>query len=72
MTAAARVIRHAPFGPRAIEVAHFLCGEGIAPTDDTISLLGEIDRRFPGRSAHDLHGAAVLAQALALQIKGNA
>jgi hypothetical protein len=69
-----RIIRHSPFGPPAIAVAKFLRTEGITPDDTTISLLAEIDRRWPGLSAHDLHGAVVLAQAFALteQVKGTA
>jgi hypothetical protein len=64
MTAAAR-IKHHTFGPRAIEVAHFLRAVGATPVDETITLLAEIDRRWPQLSFHDLHGAAVLAAALA-------
>ena len=69
---APRIIRHSPFGPRAIEVAHFLRAIGATPVDETIALLAEIDRRWPQLSFHDLHGAAVLAAALALETKGSA
>ena len=71
MTAAAH-IKHRPFGPRAIEVAHFLRAVGATPVDETIALLAEIDRRWPQLSFHDLHGAAVLAAALALEPEGTA
>jgi hypothetical protein len=64
--------RHRPFGPRAIAVAHFLRCAGATPTDDTIALLAEIDHRWPQLSFHDLHGAAVLANALALKPQGSA
>jgi hypothetical protein len=71
MTAAAH-IKHRPFGRRAIEVAHFLRAVGATPVDETIALLAEIDRRWPQLSFHDLHGAAVLAAALALEPEGTA
>jgi hypothetical protein len=66
-TQAARVLKHWQFGPRAIAVAHFLRGVGATPTDDTIALLAEIERRWPQLSFRDLHGAAGLAAALALK-----
>lgn len=65
-------IPHYRFGPRAIEVARFIRGVGATPTDRSIALLAEIDKRWPDLSLHDLHGAAVLAAVLALKTEGNA
>jgi hypothetical protein len=63
---------HYTFGPAAIAVAKSIRAAGAIPNGESIALLAEIDRRFPTLSAHDLHGAAVLAQALALKTEGNA
>ena len=58
------------FGPQVIEIAKFLvpliacCG--------TVSLFQEVDRRWPELSFRDFLGAAVLAEALALEPRGRA
>jgi hypothetical protein len=65
-------IHHHRFGPRAIEVAQFIRSVGATPRDDAIALIAEIDRRWPELSLHDLHGALVLAAALALEVRGHA
>jgi hypothetical protein len=69
MSAPARAVRHAAFGPRAISVAEFLRDIGLVPADDILGVLAEIDRRWPQLSMHDFHGAAVLAQAFAVLVE---
>jgi hypothetical protein len=56
--------KHHSFGPRAIEVAHWL-----APRiyrEDTVDLLEQINRKWPELSFREFWGAAVLAEALAV------
>ena len=60
------------FGPDAIAAARTLRAMRIAPGDDVIDALAEINRRHPSLSFRDFWGAAVLAQALAIKPRGNA
>jgi hypothetical protein len=69
---AVMTIQHHRFGARVIEVAEFIRSVGATPRDDAIALIAEIDRRWPDLSIHDLHGAVVLAAALALEVRGHA
>jgi hypothetical protein len=62
-------VRHHVFGPPVIDVARFLATETGA---DVVSLMIEVDRRWPGLSVHKLLGAFELAQALAMQPRGSA
>ena len=58
-------VKHRGFGPRAIEVAHFLPSHiGREPPFD---LMEQIDRRWPGLSFRDFVGAVVFTESLALR-----
>jgi hypothetical protein len=61
--------QHRVYGPRVIEIAHFLVGQIGA---DVLELMIEIDRRWPDLSVRDLVGALVLAEALAMEPRGSA
>ena len=58
------------FGPQVIEIAKFLAP--LIACCDTVSLFQEVDRRWPELSFRDFLGAAVLAEALALEPRGRA
>jgi hypothetical protein len=64
-------VRYGPYGPTVIEIAHFLADAPYA-TENHIDVLYEVDRRWPGLSFRDFLGAAVLAEALAMEPKGRA
>jgi hypothetical protein len=57
------------FGPRAIEVGHFLIRADV--DGDTRDFLAEINRRWPDLSFRDFWGGYVLAEALAIKTEGN-
>ena len=63
--------RRRVYGPHVIKLARFL-QETATPPGDVVNLLVEIDRRWPGLSFNDFVGAAVLADALAMQTEDNA
>ena len=63
-------VTHKVFGPQVIEIAKFLVP--LISSADTISLFTEVDRRWPDLSFRDFLGAAVLAEALALETRGQA
>jgi hypothetical protein len=63
-------VRHYTFGPEVIAVAKFLAP--LISRSDTIALFQEVDRRWPELSFRDFLGAAVLAEALALEPRGRA
>jgi hypothetical protein len=65
-------VYHFQFSPAAQEVAEFLRSIGVGANEQTVGLLATLDRQFPKLSLHDLHQAAVLLGALALETKGNA
>jgi hypothetical protein len=60
---------HGPYGPRVIRIAHFMVPY---VGTDLISLLHEVEDRWPDLSMHDLIDAMVLAEALAMQPEGRA
>jgi hypothetical protein len=62
--------RHYKFGPQVLEIARFLAP--LNSTSDTVSLFQEVDRRWPQLSFRDFLGAAVLAEAIALEPRGRA
>jgi hypothetical protein len=53
-----------------IAIARFLAPE--IGHGDTVALFEEVDRRWPDLSFRDFVGAAVLAEALAMQPRGTA
>jgi hypothetical protein len=61
---------HYKFGPNVIAIAKFLVP--LITCTDTVSLFQEVDRRWPDLSFRDFLGAAVLAEALALEPRGRA
>jgi hypothetical protein len=63
-------VSHYKFGPQVIEIAKFLTP--LISCCDTVSLFQEVDRRWPSLSFRDFLGAAVLAEALALEPEGRA
>jgi hypothetical protein len=63
------VIRHRRYAPRVIKAGRFLAGEIGA---DLIPLLEEVDRRCPGLTLRETIGACVLAEAVALEPRGQA
>jgi hypothetical protein len=63
-------LTHKPFGPQVIEIAKFLVP--LIPCGDAVSVFQEVDRRWPELSFRDFLGAAVLAEALALESRGRA
>jgi hypothetical protein len=60
------------FGPRAVEVAHFMRALHMTPGDDVLAALAEINCCHPSLTFRDFWGAAVLAQALAMNVEGHA
>jgi hypothetical protein len=58
--------RYGPYGPRVIEIARFMVPE---IGTDLVSLLHEVDRRWPGLSLYDLIGALVLVEAITLTLE---
>jgi hypothetical protein len=64
-------VRYGPYGPTVIEIAHFLADAPYA-TEQHITVLHEVDRRWPGLTFRDFLGAAVLAEALAMRPQGEA
>jgi len=62
--------RRRRYGPPVAEVANYM-----APSvgcDNLIDLLHAVEDRWPGLTLHDLIGAMVLAEALAMQPRGRA
>ena len=62
-----RIPRHT-FGPRAVEVGHFIAYADVP--GDTVDFLEKINRRWPDLTFRDFWGAYVLALALAMQTEG--
>jgi hypothetical protein len=65
-----RATREYKFGPHVIEIASFLAP--LLTHTDTVSLLEQVDHRWPELSFRDFFGAAVLAEAIALEPRGQA
>jgi hypothetical protein len=62
--------RHGPYGPRVVGIARFIASRiGAA---GPIQILHEVVDAWPDLTAHDLIGAIVLAEALALEPRGSA
>jgi hypothetical protein len=61
---------HSNFGPHVPALARFMATT--AATADSVALLVEIDRRWPGLSFRDFMGAAVLAEAFVMKTEGTA
>jgi hypothetical protein len=59
------------FGPDVRALARFLATSLVEPAD-SLGLLQEIDRRWPGLSFRDFMGARVLAAALVMPTEGSA
>jgi hypothetical protein len=62
-----RVRRRHVFGPRVVEIAHFLAPQ--IRCSDTVTLFEQVDHRWPDLSFRDFRGAAVLAEVLTVTAK---
>jgi hypothetical protein len=58
------------FGPCVAELARFMAST--IELADTLSLLTEIDRRWPGLSFRDFMAANVVAAAMTMKVEGRA
>jgi hypothetical protein len=59
------------FGPHVPAIARFLVMSALEPVDE-LSLLEEINRRWPHLSLHDYLGARVLVAAMRMDVEGHA
>jgi hypothetical protein len=59
------------FGPHVPAIARFIATGAFEP-DQTLSLLEEINCRWPNLSFRDFFGARVLAAAMRMETEGNA
>jgi hypothetical protein len=61
---------HGPYGPRVVRIARFMIPH--VGTADLIGLLHQVEERWPDLTVRDLIGAMVLAEALAMELRGSA